>query len=286
MSEKLARTALKALATTNFPSSTGAISAADLREWAEAVSESARLILEADDADYIVINMTTTTPPGSPTDGDAYVVAASATGAWSGQDDAIAIWDADESPPAWNFVTPIDQMTVRNQADETTYVWDADASPPAWVAQSGVGATSLNALSDVDTATNGVVAKDVLVYDGSNFVPRQSNVIGLHAVIADDAVATLTLPGNVQAGILTVAGFQASSASGIFRFNATSAELYITALVNSGTQSLLTATSVLAGTTGTDGRVTVSVNNGTVYVENRSGGATRLDICVMQNQSF
>lgn len=31
-----------------------------------------------------------TSPPASPADGDAYIVAASATGAWSGHDDDIA----------------------------------------------------------------------------------------------------------------------------------------------------------------------------------------------------
>lgn len=37
-----------------------------------------------------VIDATTTAPPGSPVDGDVYLVAAGATGAWSGTDGQLA----------------------------------------------------------------------------------------------------------------------------------------------------------------------------------------------------
>lgn len=57
-------------------------------------------------------------------------------------------------------------------------------------------------------------------------------------------------------------------------------------MVNNGSPAILTSTSVLTGTTGTDGPVSVSVNGGVVYVENRQGGATRFSLSVIQNQSF
>lgn len=59
-----------------------------------------------------VKSMTLTTPPGSPADGDIYVVGASATGAWAGKDKQLAAWDASLSTPAWFFVTPFDGLTV------------------------------------------------------------------------------------------------------------------------------------------------------------------------------
>src|SRR5262245_13225390 len=37
-----------------------------------------------------VINMTTATPPGSPAEGDSYIIASSPTGAWSGAAGKIA----------------------------------------------------------------------------------------------------------------------------------------------------------------------------------------------------
>lgn len=49
-----------------------------------------------------VISRTTTTPPGSPAEGDAYIVAPSATGAWAGKDGKFACWLAG----AWSYRTP------------------------------------------------------------------------------------------------------------------------------------------------------------------------------------
>ena len=47
---------------------------------------------------------TTTTPPGSPADGDTYIIPASATGAWFDHDTEIARWSAVES--LWEFFVP------------------------------------------------------------------------------------------------------------------------------------------------------------------------------------
>jgi hypothetical protein len=41
-------------------------------------------------------------PPGSPADGDAYIVAASATGAWAGKDGRLARW----LEGGWDFIVP------------------------------------------------------------------------------------------------------------------------------------------------------------------------------------
>jgi hypothetical protein len=45
-----------------------------------------------------------TAPPGSPADGDAYIVGASATDAWATHDNDIAVWDGDAAE--WVFYTP------------------------------------------------------------------------------------------------------------------------------------------------------------------------------------
>jgi hypothetical protein len=49
-----------------------------------------------------VISRTTASPPGSPDEGDTYVVGASATGAWSGKDSKFACWLSG----AWSYRTP------------------------------------------------------------------------------------------------------------------------------------------------------------------------------------
>lgn len=43
-----------------------------------------------------------TAPPGSPANGDTYIVGASATGDWATHDGKVAVWDGS----AWVFYTP------------------------------------------------------------------------------------------------------------------------------------------------------------------------------------
>lgn len=60
-----------------------------------------------------VINRTTATPPGSPTAGDRYLVAASPTGAWVGRTGQIAVYRSG----SWNFYTPKEGWLITSQAD-------------------------------------------------------------------------------------------------------------------------------------------------------------------------
>ncbi len=55
-----------------------------------------------------VISETLTTPPGSPTLGDRYLIPTGATGAWASNVDDLTEWDDVE----WVMTTPVDGMTV------------------------------------------------------------------------------------------------------------------------------------------------------------------------------
>ena len=55
-----------------------------------------------------VINQTTTTPPGSPTAGDRYIIASVATGEWVGREGEIAEWNG----ASWDYTTPTPGMMV------------------------------------------------------------------------------------------------------------------------------------------------------------------------------
>ena len=71
-----------------------------------------------------VISKTLTSPPGSPANGDRYIVGASATGAWSGKDKNIAIWTTDNplAPSGeWEFYAPKAGWLVVNLADSDIY---------------------------------------------------------------------------------------------------------------------------------------------------------------------
>lgn len=97
---------------------------------------SLRALLRAVDAlvQASVLSLVIATPPGSPSNGDAYVVAASPTGAWAGQAGNIAVWstqvataDTNTKVPAWEFHAPKAGWMVFNAADKSFYVYDGTA---------------------------------------------------------------------------------------------------------------------------------------------------------------
>lgn len=76
-----------------------------------------------------VISMAVTAPPGSPADGDMYIVPAGATGAWAGHTNALAQYVADGA--FWQFYPAGTQAVfVINKADNNVHVWNFGTS--AW----------------------------------------------------------------------------------------------------------------------------------------------------------
>jgi hypothetical protein len=73
--------------------------------------------------DLYFLSRTLTAPPSSPSDGDAYLVASSATGSWSGYDGKIAY----RIDAAWRFYTPVRGMRAYNAADGKFYVYTGSA---------------------------------------------------------------------------------------------------------------------------------------------------------------
>ncbi|MGH9780335.1 MAG: DUF2793 domain-containing protein [Candidatus Acidiferrales bacterium] len=93
-----------------------------------------------------VISVALSAPPGSPANGDRYIVGASPTGAWAGQANAIARWTTDD-PAAplgeWEFFTPKTGWMIFSVADLAFYeftgsAWDADRVFPASVDINGL----------------------------------------------------------------------------------------------------------------------------------------------------
>lgn len=75
-------------------------------------------------ANPVVTSASTLSPPGSPTDGVAYILPGSGTltGAWVGNANKIARWSAALAVPAWEFITPkAGWATVFNLADGKRY---------------------------------------------------------------------------------------------------------------------------------------------------------------------
>ena len=70
------------------------------------------------------------TPPTSPSVGDRYIVASSATGDWSGHDDEIAQWNGS----SWDFTEPLEGMFVFVEDEDELYYYTT-----TWQVFSGVG---------------------------------------------------------------------------------------------------------------------------------------------------
>ena len=61
-----------------------------------------------------------TTPPGSPSTGDRYLIIATATGVWAGKETQIAEYNG----AAWAYYVPTEGATVRVEADNLVYTFD------------------------------------------------------------------------------------------------------------------------------------------------------------------
>jgi len=92
-----------------------------------------------------VTNMDTTSTPGSPTDGDRYIVGASATGDWASKDEQVACYVG----TAWHYLTPQAGWSIYDQDTQTRHRYENSN----WV--------SCGDAINVTAATGGVTAGDV-----------------------------------------------------------------------------------------------------------------------------
>lgn len=86
-----------------------------------------------------VISIGLTTPPGSPVNGDTYIVGVGGTGAWSGHDKTLANWTTDNpvTPSGlWEFYVPKQGWIVSNQIDNLVYIYNGTV----WSQAGGVAA--------------------------------------------------------------------------------------------------------------------------------------------------
>jgi hypothetical protein len=61
----------------------------------------------------------TNTPPGSPSDGDVYIIGAAPTGAWAGKAGKVASWSANDG--AWDFYTPKNGWMLQSNSAREIY---------------------------------------------------------------------------------------------------------------------------------------------------------------------
>jgi hypothetical protein len=87
-------------------------------------------------------------PPTAPAIGTSYIVASGATGAWAGQDDAIAAF----TPGGWRIITPTDGLCVLVKSTGQTVryangAWSILLAAPQPAISNVVGGTTVDAES-------------------------------------------------------------------------------------------------------------------------------------------
>lgn len=104
--------------------------------------------LEAGATFFAAIQVLLNAPPGSPVEGDLYVVGTAGSGAWSGRSENVALY----YNAAWLFFTPIEGMFAWDQTSNSLKRYDgAD-----WVTFSATGATVADAdYGDVTVSSSG-----------------------------------------------------------------------------------------------------------------------------------
>lgn len=68
-----------------------------------------------------VFSRSVSAPPGGPSDGAAYIIGASASGAWAGHENKIARWSSKES--AWQIITPKNGWRAYVDSDALVYTY-------------------------------------------------------------------------------------------------------------------------------------------------------------------
>lgn len=137
---------------------------------------------------------TTSAPPGSPMNGDVYIIGPSPTGVWSGLAGSISYYDA-----GWKFITPHEGMSLWVNDEDVIYIYD--------------GATWQSQVIHIYAALSGTAH----TLDGS--------YVGKTISFTNASSITLTLPNSLYVGfqcrvIQSAAGqVTFSAASGATRHN-------------------------------------------------------------------
>jgi hypothetical protein len=150
---------------------------------------------------FLFLDRDLTAPPGSPAQGDTYLVDTGATGAWSGHDDEIAVY----INTAWEFIPPSEGFLAR-VSDENIWI-GYDGSVWGTLSVGGALPTEASAAEiRTGTATGKYVSPDKMfdAADGVALTPGTNVSVdlstGFNFTLAMGGNYTLDNPTNLKAG--------------------------------------------------------------------------------------
>lgn len=122
--------------------------------------------------DLYILDRDLADPPGSPSDGDAYIVAASPTGAWAGQAGNIAyLIDG-----AWRFYVPVKGLVAYVAEEQTIIVFTASGWADLVSVLAFQNLSKLGILTSADTTNRLAVKSDAVLLSHDDVTPGSGDL--------------------------------------------------------------------------------------------------------------
>lgn len=159
-----------------------------------------------------VIDSTLTTPPGSPTTGDKYIVATGGTGSWNTLDAKVVIWSGSD----WVSCTAKEGWIVYDQTNNYYLKFDGSS----WVEDPFGDRAYADSLTDPVTQT-GTIATALFINRLDHFIGDEDSTCFTVTNFGNSQSWSDTLRGNITGASAWrgVATHQVSTGSGQRRFN-------------------------------------------------------------------
>jgi len=111
-----------------------------------------------------VLDRDLTAPPGSPADGDRYIPASGATGAWAGKDGQIAAWQDN----AWMFYAPQEGWLAWVADEDKLLAWDGSAWGEISSDTNPTPLVGVNTTADITNRLSVSSTNTLLTHEGSD----------------------------------------------------------------------------------------------------------------------
>lgn len=150
---------------------------------------------------FIVKDKDLATPPGSPADGDAYIIASSPTGAWSGKADKIAFYVS----TAWDFITAIEGTKAYVQDEDSVYTFGGsswtltDISSLSWKQAVRVASTANGTLASA--FENGDTVDGVVLATGDRILLKNQSTGAENGIYTVNASGAPTRAVDADTGV-------------------------------------------------------------------------------------